>query len=530
MVFNKRLCSILTVTILIFTLFNISSATSVNNSLDKTDDKDFNGFIIQFKEEPVISFKSRIVEKTVNLVSEIITEYKEKLISIHNRAKQEISAILGLDDSSKGLFSTEFYDLFNGICIKNIEDDDIRKIKNLDYVKDVTPNYKIYINLEKSVPLIGANEIWNYHDKNGKSLTGNGVKIAIIDTGVNYNHPDLRDNYVGGYDFVNNDNDPMDDHGHGTHCAGIALGSGEFSNYKIVGVAPQASLYSYKVMNSNGEGDVSYLLSAMQQAAEDDVDIISLSLGNKNSMASPDSLLCQAADDAVEAGIIVVAAAGNDGEEGPISSPGCARKVICVGATDNYDNIASFSSRGPVYLERGGYIIKPDVVAPGISIKSCSLLQGYTTNSGTSMATPHVAGSAAIVLQNNPDLTPQQVKTILKENSVDLGLDENVTGSGRINISASIRFDDEYIIKSPYRISEKERFEVTILDNKNNPINAIIFVWNPMHLPRLKFGSSVTIFAPIIIGLFKSKRTSKIYIINLRSGFVKKVDIMVTNG
>ena len=121
MIFNKTLLTVLIVTFLTFTLFNISSGTSVNNSLEIKNEKDYNGFIIQFNEEPVLRFKNRLVEKAVSIVSEIIIEYKEELISIHNRAKEEISAILGLDDSSNGFFSTEFYNLFNGICVKTFK-------------------------------------------------------------------------------------------------------------------------------------------------------------------------------------------------------------------------------------------------------------------------------------------------------------------------------------------------------------------------------------------------------------------------
>jgi subtilisin family serine protease len=530
MIFGKRIFTSLIVIFLLITLFNISSGSSVNQASYIVDEPDFDGYIIQFNEEPVLRFKNRFVEKVSDVfLTEWVQKYKDGLLSLHKRAKDEITDLLGGSDSAKDFFSTEFFDLFNGICIKNVQDDVVNEIINLPYVKDVVPNYKIHINLDKSVPLVSAKEIWSYHDKNGKSLTGNGVKIAIIDSGVNYNHPDLKDNYVGGFDFVNEDNAPMDDHGHGTHCAGIALGSGKSSDYKYVGVAPMASLFAYKVIKNDGEGSASLFVSAMEEAVNRGVDIISLSLGNNDELAHPDSFLSLAADTAVDAGVVVVAAAGNNGEDGPISSPGCARKVICVGASDDYDNVADFSSRGPVNLGGGDYLIKPDIVAPGVNIISANKFGDYTSRTGTSMATPHVAGAVALILQENPDLTPGEVKTILKENVVDLGVDENISGSGRINVSASIKIDDEIIIKSPYRVTEGKNFEVSIRDNNDNPVKGIIFLWSPSHFPRLKYGASVSFNAPIILSPFKSSLKSKIFIFDFKKHLSKNVEIIVTN-
>ena len=529
MIVYKRICSVLLVIFLFSTLFNVSTGISLNKLSFKVDNSEFNGYIVQFYEEPIIKYKNRFASKISDFfLSEKIQNYKNKLLSIHKIAKEEITKLIGIDDNK--FFFTEFFNLLNGICIKNISRNFINKIKNLSYVKDVIPNYKVHINTDKSVPLIGADEIWTYHAEDGKSLTGNGIKIAIMDTGVNYNHPDLKENYIGGFDFVNNDEDPMDDNGHGTHCAGIALGSGKFSGYKNVGVAPMASLYAYKVISSNGTGEVSFLINAFEMAINDGIDVISLSLGNDNKLANPDSVLSEAADNAVEAGIVVVAAAGNNGQKGPISSPGCARNVICVGATDIYDNIAPFSSQGPVNLSNGSYLIKPDVVAPGVKIKSCDLYNGYSILSGTSMSTPHVAGAVALILQNNPDLTPIDVKRILKENAVDLGVDKNISGDGRINISASIKIDDRIIIKSPYQVLEGNIFNVIVKDNNNNPINVNFFMWTYPHFPRFKSGDTVEFKAPIIFRSYKSNVKSKILIFNFKMKIFKNIEITVINN
>jgi hypothetical protein len=282
-------------------------------------------------------------------------------------------------------------------------------------------------------------------------------------------------------------------------------------------------------MRSNGTGEVSFIISALEMAINDGIDVISLSLGNNNKLANPDSVLSQAADNAVEAGIVVVAAAGNDGEEGPISSPGCARDVICVGATDIYDNVASFSSRGPVNLSNGSFLIKPDIVAPGVAIKSCDLYNGYSIYSGTSMSTPHVAGAVALILQNKPDLTPEEIKVMLKENAVGLGLDNNISGSGRINISASIRINNEIIIKSPYRVTEENFFKVSVKDNNNNSLKSYIIIWTPSHFPRLKYGDTVEFKAPSIFRNYKSYVKSKIFIINCKKRILKSIEIIITN-
>jgi len=431
---SRRLFTILIILLLLTTLFNINSVALSNqtsNPVDKIsvdNELDFDGYIIQFKEEPVLKFKHRIKEKIKTFFSHItekaadvllnknVQNYKDKLLSIHRNAKEDVLKLIGSDLSSEKICSREFTDLFNGIKIKDIPVEIVEKIRDLPYVKKVTPDYKISIALDGSIPCIDADEIWNYHDNAGKSITGEGISIAVIDTGVDYNHLDLKDNYVKGYDFVNNDNDPKDDHGHGTHCAGIALGSGRSSDYNYVGVAPEADLYAYKVLDETGSGVGSWLIAAMEQAIQDDVDIISLSLGDSCDTANPDDDLSEAADNAVNEGVVVIAAAGNNGTAGPISSPGCARNVTCVGASDHNDQVAYFSSRGPVEWD-GKTLMKPDIVAPGVDIKSTRKGGGYTIKSGTSMATPHVAGAAALMLQVNPDLTPGEVKTALKENA-----------------------------------------------------------------------------------------------------------------
>jgi beta propeller repeat protein len=253
---------------------------------------------------------------------------------------------------------------------------------------------------------------------------------------------------IGGYDFSDNDPDPIDSQGHGTHVSSTAAGSGI-----LKGVAPDASILAYKVFPNAYDG---VLISSIERAILDGADIISMSLGKDCNFyyggytedCGPDDSVSSAVDNAVTSGVSVVISAGNSGPSpGTIGSPGTARKAITIGATDKSDNIASFSSRGPVIWQTET-IIKPDITAPGVNICAAQYQIAFSGNecldnehvaiSGTSMAAPHVAGAAALLKQSNPSLSPQEIKDILKNTAIDLGLDENTQGSGRIDILAAI--------------------------------------------------------------------------------------------
>jgi hypothetical protein len=238
--------------------------------------------------------------------------------------------------------------------------------------------------------------------------TGAGVNVSIIDTGIDYTHSDLNDNYKGGYDFVNNDNDPMDDAGHGTHCAGIV--AAEDNDMGVVGVAPDANLYAVKVLNSGGSGFTSDVIAGIDWSVENSMQVISMSLGS-DFRSQP---LKKACDNAYKSGVLVVAAAGNDGNsigtEISVDYPARYSSVIAVAATDSNDKRASWSSTGT----------DVELAAPGVSIYS-TIIGGYDTKSGTSMACPHVAGTAALVIAANPGWTNEQVRQQLRNTAVDLG-------------------------------------------------------------------------------------------------------------
>lgn len=564
---GRRLFAILIIIFILTGLFNVSSVAKSNqvsnlvNKISVDDESDFDGYIVQFKEEPLLRFKNQLKTKIKNLFSILnekatdifltqeIRNYKDKLITLHQNTKEDILKLIGKDASYGKIFSRDFINVFNGISIKNVPDELLNKIKSLTYVKDIFPNYRISVALDESVPLIKADEVWKMQDAYGWNITGKGVTIAIIDTGVDYNHPDLKDNYIedGSYDFVNNDSYPMDDYktyGHGTHCAGIACGKGNDSDFQYVGVAPDAKFYAFKILNESGSGNLENYTLAMEAAMDpngdgndsDHVDIVSLSLGTKLP-GDPNDHWCDMANDLVDAGVVVVVAAGNLGPDPQtIASPGCAQKPICVGSIHKNKIIASSSSRGPVELN-GQYIVKPDVVAPGVNVRSARIGGSYISNSGTSMATPHITGAAALILQANPDFSPAEVKSLLKGIAVDLGYEPNTQGSGMIDVLRALISDDILFIDAPDEIYEKQYFTVNITNRTRVPINAWVLFTVPLHLPRLKYGSSVTFKAPIIYRIFKKSLQGQIRVfrkISLSDIFgnsydVKK-DITLTNS
>ena len=279
------------------------------------------------------------------------------------------------------------------------------------------------------VTRIGAGTV---HDGGNR---GFGVKLAIIDSGINYNHPDLNDNYAGGYDFVQGDGDPMDVYGHGTHVAGTACAEDNDNGdpdgpYGVVGVAPECALYALRVLDDRGLGDASDLIAAMQWAVDEGIQVANLSLGWD---LDPGDTVKAAFDNAEAAGLVIVAAACNNGNRpgkgDNVCYPALYDSVIAVAATDASDRRASFSSTGA----------QVELAAPGVSVFStwnddtgyydpqpvCRTVEGvqecYKYGSGTSMASPHVAGTAALILAANPDWTSDQVRAQLRATADDLG-------------------------------------------------------------------------------------------------------------
>ena len=676
---------------------------------------DMQSYIVEFKEEPVLSFKKEMELTGKGFDSD---EYNAELEDEHKKALKDLNERLNDQDvfSKAARFLRlkktedklgkvkEFSKVFNGAEIK-ANPGNLKDLKKSKYVKKISPNLKVKASLYDSVPLINADDVWQLDEDgndcsvSGKDcLTGEGITIAIIDTGIDYTHPDLGGCFgdgckvVGGYDFVNSDDDPMDDQGHGTHVAATAAGEGDYTfaepgeceevlfdwgisgyyvedgpyewtidvdveldsgrssfavlggnwnetlergqfnsigrkgygtlitsdnnnilihsqanqpvvddqfiaswndlvgsesyylnawihndgfndfvtvnnpinweffcndltaggvcdigdnidltlisadystgaiefsineggsfdkvydvngnyitlpligelpteEYEFVvrhssgrvaenhifnwdgtdpvhnpsktgcgegtglkGVAPSAKLYAYKVLDEEGSGSFSDVIEGIERAVDpnldgdfsDHVDVISMSLGadcwGYSDGCGPDDSVSQAIDNAVNNGVIAVISAGNSGpSSASIGSPGTARKALTVGATSKDDEIADFSSRGPVVWE-GGSMIKPDVVAPGVNICAAQWEDAWEENecfdnehtaiSGTSMSAPHVSGLAALARQAYPELSAEEIKSIIKLTSKDLGYHPDVQGTGRVDASAVIK-------------------------------------------------------------------------------------------
>ncbi|CAI8039334.1 Subtilisin [Geodia barretti] len=278
--------------------------------------------------------------------------------------------------------------------------------------------------LQDSVPYIGADVPQEL------GYGGDGIRVAVVDTGVDPTHPDLK---VRGRSFVGQAEVPFDSNGHGTQVAGIIAANGGMQ-----GIAPGSVIYSYKVSHDGDAVSSDLIVKAVRQAIADDVDVINISLGVNRTNRQID----EAVNEATREGIVVVVAAGNDGPgAGTIGSPGINPNAITVGATHN-----NITSRGPA----SPFYIKPDIVAPGVFINSTSLGGGYNYTSGTSFATPHVSGAVALLLEKNPTLGPSEIKSIIVT-TTDLASDEHgeqfpveVAGSGRLNVTRA--FNAELII------------------------------------------------------------------------------------
>ncbi len=284
---------------------------------------------------------------------------------------------------------------------------------------------------------------------NENGLTGKNISIAVLDTGV-FPHKDLttpNSRIIGFKDFVGEKTEPYDDDGHGTHVAGIVAGNGFSSKGRYMGVAPDSNIVGVKVLGGDGGGSISDVIAGVQWTIDNknryNIKVMTLSLGTKPKGNHADDPLCKAVNAAVDSGITVVVAAGNSGPNAStITSPAISPKVITVGACDdrktsssNSIGIPDFSSRGPT--PEG--LKKPDILAPGVGINSLANKQSeYHTLSGTSMATPIVAGCVALLYENNPNITPSQVKDVLTSNARNLGLGADEQGFGLLNIKSIV--------------------------------------------------------------------------------------------
>ncbi|WP_310795334.1 S8 family serine peptidase [Laceyella sacchari] len=275
--------------------------------------------IIEMSEAPTVVYSSLSKTKKGPLKNE--GEYRKYL------GQKQKQLIAEMKERSPGLRVKRTYDtVFSGMAV-TLKGDDLQKVAALPGVKRIHPIRTYKALMSKSAPLIGAPDVWKMRDGRKQAVTGKGIKVAVIDSGVDMNHPDLKKNMIGGYDFVENDKIPQDEVGHGTHVAGTIAANG-----KIKGVAPEASLLAYRVLGAHGGGTTDWVISGIEQAVKDRADVMNLSLGMDVNV--PDEAVSQSLERAVKKGIVVVVANGNAGPATwSVGAPAASPNIISVGAS-----------------------------------------------------------------------------------------------------------------------------------------------------------------------------------------------------
>ncbi|MGI5042213.1 S8 family serine peptidase [Streptomyces sp. JAC25] len=311
-----------------------------------------------------------------------------------------------------------------------------RKSRSLDGgIAKLWLDGKVEAALKDSVPQVNAPQAW------AEGFDGKGTTVAVLDTGIDATHPDVKDRVKQSRSFVPGE-EVVDGNGHGTHVASTIAGSGAASDGANKGVAPAADLIVGKVLSNEGSGADSGIIEAMEWAKAEGADVVSMSLGSSIPDDGGDPM-AQAVDAlSADGGPLFVIAAGNAYGAGTIGSPGSAASALTVAAVDKQDRRADFSSMGPLVRSYG---LKPDLSAPGVDINAAASqsvpgIDGmYQSMSGTSMATPHVAGAAAVLKQRHPEWSGQRIKDALMSSSKLLpDHTPYEQGTGRLDVKAAV--------------------------------------------------------------------------------------------
>ena len=382
---------------------------------------------------PIISSASYESGRKIIVYTESVSVAEREALSETLRSNR-IKRLRGVfqADVVENLTSAELRTLERDIRVKRIDDDVIvyaldlpSQLERYTRRRPILPSAPVQSQiLPWGIDRVDAELVWP------EGNTGNPIKVGVIDTGINLYHPDLKENIKGQYNAIRTRKSAEDDNEHGSHVAGTIAALQ--NNIGVVGVGPDIDLYAIKVLNSRGSGYLSDIIEGIDFAINSNLDVINMSLGTGSNVQSFHDAVIRAYD----AGIVVVAAAGNSG--GAVLYPAAYSEAIAVSATDSNNNIASFSSRGP----------EIDIAAPGVSIYSTYKRKGYKTLSGTSMAAPHVAGAAALVLETAPGAydtngnskwDPEEVKNKLQDTATDLGASgfDNLFGWGLVNAYAA---------------------------------------------------------------------------------------------
>lgn len=292
-----------------------------------------------------------------------------------------------------------------------------------------------------SAPQIGAPDAW------AEGYDGTGTVVAVLDSGIDATHPDLDEGVVIAAKDFTGEGSTKDLLGHGTHVASTIAGSGEASGGDIKGIAYGAKLINARVLNAQNFGESSWIIDGLEWAAAQGADVINMSLGNKGMYTDgndPDALAIDSISERYDA--LVVVAAGNEGSLGAttVSSPGTADSALTVGALDEWDQLAGFSSQGPRFGDAG---VKPDITAPGANILAARAAgtipdlpasELYYYNGGTSMAAPHVSGAAAVLKAARPDLDGEALKAVLMGTAIPTVGSIWKEGAGKVQIPTAI--------------------------------------------------------------------------------------------
>ena len=474
-----------------------------------------------------IVFKSQISSEELSSIG--VTNDKsvrrEKMINElkrHSQATQkDVMSVLEAEEKNGNVIDVKSYWLTNFINCKAKSDviyqlasrSDIELIsinQEIEVVSDVTSGTESRdvqsATIAQHLTQVEADKVWEL------GYTGKGVIVAVLDSGVNTEHEDLKDhlwngNAQHGYNVVNPGQAPIDDRSHGTHCAGIVCGDG--TSGKITGAAPDATLMSIKLYDANSGLTLSRLTAGIQFATTYGADILSISQGWSNLSASNRTTLRNTFDNLLNLDIIAVVAAGNDRQSlSTIPAPnnvctpgdcpppwlhpdqttqGGLSSVVSVGAVDSDNVVSGISSQGPVTWQGTSYndypynpgmgLIRPDIAAPGNSIVSLDneTNNGYAIKSGTSMATPCVAGVMALMLEKNPELKPADLCRIIETTATKISNKKNNdTGSGVINALAAVQavnfntsgpYFCQYLFTKNLTFGTNQSLELTLINN-----------------------------------------------------------------
>lgn len=382
----------------------------------------------------MISFYNKICPELLKVVSLNYEESKSNCIIFASNYKKLKSQFIA---NNQQFLEYPFINAF-GVSLYNQQIINLAKTNIVEYISKQS---KVFAQIDISKKILKVDNFYK------KDIFGKDITVAVIDTGINP-HLDFvmpKNRIIKFVDLINDKQYAYDDNGHGTFVSSIICGNGLISQRKFSGIAPRANIIAIKALGENGGTGAYKILEAMQWIYDNhkkyNIKVVCMSFGS--SPLDQNDPLVAGAESLWNIGLVVVAAAGNSGpQNSTIKSPGVSNKIITVGGIDDkrqkdgtysFDNfcVANFSSRGPV-----NPYFKPDIVAPAVNITGAEFKGFYTKMSGTSVATPMIAGACALLLNKYPNLSPDQVKSMLVRHCKKLSSDYNDDGFGLLDLSS----------------------------------------------------------------------------------------------